>query len=218
MPAEAITLHCPCKINLALSVGSPRPDGMHPIASWMAAHPDEVVTFIMQSNLPEEVFHQSLVDAGLADASGAATPGDPLYFHDAPPGSPWPPIGWMLAQNQRLVVFTDDPAVVEAAARYLRILGLVMPLLVVEVVLNNVAAGVGDRVLVARVDSSEVRAWILDDALGTYLATLGSSDLSPIFGPPSALRAATTSAGLPALHMRFGGASSVALLSCGSSP
>ena len=37
MPAEAITLHCPCKINLALSVGSPQRDGMHPIASWMAA-------------------------------------------------------------------------------------------------------------------------------------------------------------------------------------
>lgn len=26
---------CPAKINLALSVGAPRPDGMHPIASWM---------------------------------------------------------------------------------------------------------------------------------------------------------------------------------------
>lgn len=30
-------LHCPAKINLALSVGAPRADGMHPIASWMAA-------------------------------------------------------------------------------------------------------------------------------------------------------------------------------------
>jgi len=76
----------------------------------MAAHPNEVVTFIMQSNISESVLHQSLVEAGLADVSGAPTAADPLYFHDAPPGSPWPPVGWMLAQNQRLVVFTDDEA------------------------------------------------------------------------------------------------------------
>jgi len=28
-------LHCPAKINLALSVGSPRDDGLHPVVSWM---------------------------------------------------------------------------------------------------------------------------------------------------------------------------------------
>ena len=27
---------CPAKVNLALSVGAPRADGMHPICSWMA--------------------------------------------------------------------------------------------------------------------------------------------------------------------------------------
>ena len=36
------------------------------IAAWMAAHPEEVVTFIMQSNISEAAMHQSLVDAGLA--------------------------------------------------------------------------------------------------------------------------------------------------------
>lgn len=30
-----LRLFCPAKINLALSVGSPRTDGLHPIASWM---------------------------------------------------------------------------------------------------------------------------------------------------------------------------------------
>lgn len=34
---DAITLRCPAKVNLALSVGAPRGDGYHPIASWMAA-------------------------------------------------------------------------------------------------------------------------------------------------------------------------------------
>jgi len=32
-----VNLLCPAKVNLALSVGSPHNDGMHPIASWMVA-------------------------------------------------------------------------------------------------------------------------------------------------------------------------------------
>ena len=102
----------PYLCHAACGIWGQRPlaDALDEIALWMTSHPDEVVTFILQSNLAEAVFHQSLVDAGLASASGAPTPDDMLYFHDAPPGSPWPPIGWMLAQNQRLVVFTDDDA------------------------------------------------------------------------------------------------------------
>jgi len=34
---RSITLRCPAKVNLALSVGRPTPDGYHPIASWMTA-------------------------------------------------------------------------------------------------------------------------------------------------------------------------------------
>jgi putative MATE family efflux protein len=71
-------------------------------------------------------------------------------------------------------VFTDDPAVVEAAARYLRILGLVMPLLVVEVVLNNVAAGVGDT-LPAMVVQAGGTALRIPVALG--LVALGAGYL-----------------------------------------
>lgn len=37
MSANARTCSCPAKVNLALSVGSPRSDGYHPIASWMLA-------------------------------------------------------------------------------------------------------------------------------------------------------------------------------------
>ncbi len=32
-----LELACPAKVNLALSVGTPRDDGMHPLASWMVA-------------------------------------------------------------------------------------------------------------------------------------------------------------------------------------
>ncbi len=57
-PDGSITLPCPAKLNLALSVGAPRPvDGLHPIASWMATidlcdeltlarRPDESLTLI----------------------------------------------------------------------------------------------------------------------------------------------------------------------------
>lgn len=34
---QSIQLTCPAKVNLALSVGAPNEDGMHPIASWMVA-------------------------------------------------------------------------------------------------------------------------------------------------------------------------------------
>jgi 4-diphosphocytidyl-2-C-methyl-D-erythritol kinase len=38
MPRDALTILCPAKVNLALSVGAPRAeDGRHPICSWMVA-------------------------------------------------------------------------------------------------------------------------------------------------------------------------------------
>ncbi len=36
-PDAVRTFRCPAKVNLALSVGAPRADGYHPIASWMVA-------------------------------------------------------------------------------------------------------------------------------------------------------------------------------------
>lgn len=35
MVTPTLTFECPAKVNLALSVGSPRADGYHPISSWM---------------------------------------------------------------------------------------------------------------------------------------------------------------------------------------
>ncbi len=36
MTSDALSIHCPAKVNLVLSVGSPTASGMHPIASWMS--------------------------------------------------------------------------------------------------------------------------------------------------------------------------------------
>ena len=83
-------------------------DGLVEIADWLASNPDEVVTFILQSNVSQPRLYESMVGAGLADVSGEPSPETPLYFHDGPPGTPWPTLGTMLENNQRLVVFTDD--------------------------------------------------------------------------------------------------------------
>ncbi|MCC7192997.1 MAG: 4-(cytidine 5'-diphospho)-2-C-methyl-D-erythritol kinase [Phycisphaeraceae bacterium] len=37
MTDESLTLSCPAKVNLALSIGAPLANGYHPIASWMVA-------------------------------------------------------------------------------------------------------------------------------------------------------------------------------------
>ena len=86
----------------------PLSEGLDDIALWMDAHPNEVVTFILESYVPESLVFESLVSAGLASSSDQASESAPLYYHDAEPGTPWPSIGEMIASNQRLVVFTDD--------------------------------------------------------------------------------------------------------------
>ena len=50
--SDPVTYQCPAKVNLALSVGAPRDDGFHPIASWM-----------VKFNLFDDLIVQSL-DAG----------------------------------------------------------------------------------------------------------------------------------------------------------
>jgi hypothetical protein len=69
--------------------------------AWLAAHPREVVTFILEAYITEAETWQALVDAGIAPR---------VYHHAAPPGSPWPTLRHLLETGQRLVVFTDDGA------------------------------------------------------------------------------------------------------------
>jgi hypothetical protein len=69
------------------------------IHAWLDAHPDQVLTFIMEAYISEAETEQALRDAGLFDR---------VYHHDAPPGSPWPTLGEMIERGEQLVVLTDD--------------------------------------------------------------------------------------------------------------
>lgn len=87
-PDRTIRLSCPAKVNLALSVGSPRPDGLHPLASWMVA-----------VNLADSLTLHRL-DAGpsrfdIAPAAGSAAPAS----HPESPQHPAVTVDWPIEQD-----------------------------------------------------------------------------------------------------------------------
>jgi hypothetical protein len=67
------------------------------VGAWMRAHPDDVVTLILEDHVSEDLVRQTVADAGLSDL--LSTP---------PTGSqPWPTLGAMVRSNHRLVVFVE---------------------------------------------------------------------------------------------------------------
>lgn len=76
-------------------------DGLTEIGEFLAAHPAEVISFIIETNADtidmESEIRDAFAASGLVD-----------YAHVQTPGTPWPTLGEMVAANQRLVVLTDD--------------------------------------------------------------------------------------------------------------
>jgi 4-diphosphocytidyl-2C-methyl-D-erythritol kinase len=70
-----VSIWCPAKVNLALSVGSPRSDGLHPIASWMVA-----VSFADQLMLEQIDAGPSRFHLGFVDAPGGVSRDDGLLY------------------------------------------------------------------------------------------------------------------------------------------
>jgi len=99
------TYHCPAKVNLSLSVGAPRADGMHPICSWM-----------VQVSLFDELTLRRLGD-------GAASSFDIAWADDAPQTSPidWPAESDLIARAHRLVEERVDRSLPIAATLRKRI-------------------------------------------------------------------------------------------------
>jgi len=76
-------------------------DGLGEIRDFLAAHPAEVISLIIETDADTGDMEDAIRDA--FDASGL-TP----YTYVQTPGAPWATLGDMIASNQRLVVLTDD--------------------------------------------------------------------------------------------------------------
>ncbi|MBP8131674.1 MAG: hypothetical protein KA184_19005 [Candidatus Hydrogenedentes bacterium] len=72
-------------------------DGLVEIREFLDAEPNEVVTLILESYVPAETLALEFADSGIL-----------RYAHVQSPGEPWPTLGRMVLEDQRLVVFTDD--------------------------------------------------------------------------------------------------------------
>ncbi|MFR9676522.1 hypothetical protein [Streptomyces sp. TR02-1] len=91
--------HAVCRGGASPLVGT-----LRTIGDWMAEHPREVVTLIVQDGITGEQTRSAFERAGLKHL---------LYTPDDDPRAPWPTLGEMVEANDRLVVFAereDGPA------------------------------------------------------------------------------------------------------------
>jgi hypothetical protein len=89
---------------------SPLADTLDVISNWLDEHTSDVVTIIFQSSVAEGLLLESLIAADLAGEGEGPDSDKPLYHHNIDIGDVWPTLGEMVAENQRLVLLTDDPA------------------------------------------------------------------------------------------------------------
>ncbi|KPM55836.1 hypothetical protein ACG83_11290 [Frankia sp. R43] len=73
-------------------------DALAGVAGWLARNPAEVITLILQDEVPPEPVMAAFRAAGLGD-----------YLARPPaPGRPWPTLGQMIDRGRRLVVFAEN--------------------------------------------------------------------------------------------------------------
>jgi hypothetical protein len=68
------------------------------LRAFLEENPGELLTVILESYAPATLVAEAFTLAGLAELA-----------HTQPVGQPWPTLGSLVADNERLVVFTDDP-------------------------------------------------------------------------------------------------------------
>jgi hypothetical protein len=86
--------HGDCRFGQRLLV-----DGLGDIRQFLDCHPDEVLTIIFESYVPESAIEQGFVDSGLI-----------RYVRAQPIDTAWPTLRELIAADERLVVFTADDA------------------------------------------------------------------------------------------------------------
>lgn len=85
-----------CHIHCAFGA-QPLADGLAEIAAFMATNPDEVVTLIIQDEIPAGEVTAVFESSGLTD-----------LVHVHRPGRPWPTLGELIDDDERLVVFAEN--------------------------------------------------------------------------------------------------------------
>jgi hypothetical protein len=90
---SAYLCHSLCFLGKKLLV-----DGLAEVHAFLGAHPDEVVTLLMESsNVTSDVVATAVVESGLATSVHAETA-----------GAPWPTLGEMIQRGDRVVAFLAD--------------------------------------------------------------------------------------------------------------
>ncbi len=86
--------HGPCRMG-----ATPLTEQLRKLRGWLAEHPRDVVTLILQD---------AITPADTARAFRAAGLGPYLYRPDPDPAAPWPTLGEMVGSGRRLVVFAEE--------------------------------------------------------------------------------------------------------------
>ena len=84
--------HADCRLG-----GFPLVDGLADIRAFLDCHPDEVMTIIFESYVPESDIAAAFATSNLI-----------RYVHAQDAAAPWPTLRQMIASNERMVVFTAD--------------------------------------------------------------------------------------------------------------
>lgn len=77
----------------------PLSEGLAEIATFLRCNPREVVVLIFEAYVTPEETDAAFVESGLVD-----------LVRTQPLGAPWPTLSELIAADERLVAFTDDPA------------------------------------------------------------------------------------------------------------
>jgi hypothetical protein len=94
---EPVLCHGGDVVPCDLSGFEPLVDGLAAIRTFLDRHPNEVVSIIFESYISELDTQTAFLDSGLL-----------AYTHAQAPTAPWPPLRDLIANDSRLVVFTDD--------------------------------------------------------------------------------------------------------------
>ena len=77
----------------------PLTEGLAEIASFLRCNPREIVVIIFEAYVTAAETDAAFHDSGLLD-----------FVRVQPKGAPWPTLAELIAKDERMIVFTDDPA------------------------------------------------------------------------------------------------------------